>query len=396
MLTKNNLEKTGCPLCFSMNLENIYRQNETPVFANTVYKSVEKSKRCDKGEINLKLCNNCGFVFNSKLDTKLLKYDKNYDNNRTFSNLYNKYTHNLSQKLINKYKINNKSILEIGCGDGSFLRVLCKKSDSEGIGFDPVYKGKKQVGKVVFIDKSFNENYYKMDIDIVILRHVFEHIEKPNIFLSEIVKNINPKKELMVIIEVPDFKWTLENRAYWDFGYEHCNYFTKESIKNIFKLKGINCVDLFNVFSNQYLIAIGKFKPIVSNLEMKKENKIKISDKNYVKNIRKMIKKININKNQINSDLNKISKFTLWGGAGKGVIFLNMLSEENKRKIPFIIDINKNKQGKYCPGTNKKIVDPKILRREKINDIIIMNPIYYEEISNQLTDYGRKFNLIKI
>ena len=74
-----------------------------------------------------------------------------------------------------------------------------------------------------------------------------------------------------------------------------------------------------------------------------------------------------------------------------------MLSEENKIKIPFIIDINRNKQGKYCPGTNKKIVSPEILRKEKnVNDIIIMNPIYYEEISNQLTDYGRKFNLIKI
>jgi len=189
----------------------------------------------------------------------------------------------------------------------------------------------------------------------------------------------------------------LKQKTYWDITYEHCNYFTKESIKNLFKLKKISIIDIFNVFSGQYFIVVGKFKLANFNLEEVEKNKIKILNENYKRDIKDSINQINFNKNKINSLLNKLEKFTIWGISGKGVIFINMLNKKIREKIPFVIDINKNKQGRYCPGTDKKIVSPEILRKEKnINDIIIMNPIYYNEISKQLKSYGRKFNLIKI
>ena len=67
-------------------------------------------------------------------------------------------------------------------------------------------------------------------------------------------------EESIIIIEVPDFDWILKHQTYWDITYEHCNYFTMESIKNLFKLKKIDLIDVFNSFSGQYLIVIGKFK----------------------------------------------------------------------------------------------------------------------------------------
>jgi len=399
MLIKNNknMQKTVCPLCFSENIEEIYQQKNIPNFNNVTYNDPEESKNCNKGEIILKLCNNCGFVFNSHSNKDILKYNKGYDNNRLFSDAYNKYINNIVRKLINNYQIKNKHILEIGCGNGHFLKLLCKESDSVGIGFDPAYKGEKQIGEVSFIDEYFSKKYYNIKTEIIVLRHILEHIEKPNNFLSTIINNINYKKELIIIIEVPDLEWILKQKTYWDITYEHCNYFTKESIKNLFKLKKISIMDIFSVFSGQYFIVIGKFKLANFDLEEMEENKIKILNENYKRDIKDSINQINFNKNKINSLLNKLEKFTIWGISGKGVIFINMLNKKIREKIPFVIDINKNKQGRYCPGTDKKIVSPEILRKEKnINDIIIMNPIYYDEISKQVADYGRKFNLIKI
>lgn len=392
MRNNKNIQKTVCPLCFSENIEEIYRQKNIPIFNNVTYGDPEESKKCNKGEIILKLCNSCGFVFNSYLNKELLKYNKNYDNNRLFSDFYNKYINSIIRKLINNYQIKNKHILEIGCGNGHFLKLLCKESGSAGIGFDLAYKGKKQIGKVSFIDESFGKKYYNIKTEIIILRHTLEHIEKPNNFLSAIINNINSKKELMIIIEVPNFDWILKQRTYWDITYEHCNYFTKGSIKNLFKLKKINLLDIFNSFSGQYLVAIGKFKSISAS-----HNKPSMLNKSYIKDIRNLINNLKIKKNKINSKLGKVKNLTIWGMSGKGVTFINMLDEKIREKIPFMIDINKNKQGRYCPGTDKKIVAPEILKKEKnINDIIIMNPIYCNEISKQLKSYGRRFNLIKI
>lgn len=385
------MKKTKCPLCFSKNIEKIYCQKNIPVFNNIVYDNAEESKKCKKGVIRLMLCNNCGFVFNSQLNKKLLKYNKDYDSNRSFSDYYNKYVDNLIKLLVDKYQIRNKHILEIGGGDGAFLKSLCKQSDSKGTGFDPSYKGKKQIGNISFVNDYFSKKYSNTKTDIIVLRHILEHIENPNNFLSSILDNINTG-ESIIIIEVPDFDWILKHQTYWDITYEHCNYFTVESIKNLFKLKKTALIDIFNSFSGQYLIAIGKFKSTSANY-----NEPSMLSENYIKNIQDLINNLKIKKNKVNSILGKIKKFTIWGIAGKGVIFINMLDEKILKKIPFVIDINKNKQGKYCPGTNKKIVAPTILNQEKeINDIIIMNPNYYEEISQQLKSYGRKFNLIKI
>ena len=91
------------------------------------------------------------------------------------------------------------------------------------------------------------------------------------------------------------------------------------------------------------------------------------------------------------------SLFTIWGAAAKGITFLNYLKKDIHWRIPFVIDINEAKQGKYCAGTGHKIMPPSILRRrEDIKDIIIMNPNYLHEISTCLSINNRKFNLFTI
>lgn len=70
MLIKNNknLQKTVCPLYLFENIKGIYQQKNIPIFNNTTYNNLEKSKNCDKSKIILKLCNSCGFIFNSHLN----------------------------------------------------------------------------------------------------------------------------------------------------------------------------------------------------------------------------------------------------------------------------------------------------------------------------------------
>jgi len=380
-----------CTMCSSESTENIYKQDKIPVHNNIVYDTPEESRSCNKGAIILSLCSGCGLVFNSELKKDLLEYEDEYDNNRSFSAYYNEYISNLVKTLVNKHGVKGKRILEIGCGDGSFLLSLCRESGSKGTGFDPTYRGEGQIGDVSLKRDYFGSKYAKLKADVLILRHVLEHIEKPSEFIAGILKSINLEKELVMMIEVPDLRWILKQGAFWDITYEHCNYFTKESLANLLGMAGVDIESIFNTFSGQYIVAIGRYKPSQGKAHCSIEDR-------YLDEIRKLVGNMNEKKESIRSVIRGIKgQFSIWGAAGKGVTFINMLDGKDEKRVPFLIDINRNKQGKYCPGTDKKIAPPSILDTEKgIKDIFIMNPNYFDEIEQQCMGFGRRFNLIKV
>jgi len=101
---------------------------------------------------------------------------------------------------------------------------------------------------------------------------------------------------------------------------------------------------------------------------------------------------------KVSSMMAEIRKpFAIWGDSAKGVTFVNTLSTSLQERLSFLVDINKGKQGKYCPGTGHRIVSPVALRQKReIQDIIVMNPNYHVEIEELLRGYRRDFNLICI
>lgn len=82
-----------------------------------------------------------------------------------------------------------------------------------------------------------------------------------------------------------------------------------------------------------------------------------------------------------------------FGDGAKGVTFLSRLNI-GRHKCQYVIDINPNKQNKFIPIIGQKIVSPKILEKEKIDNIIIMNPIYEKEIKNLVARYNYKGKFI--
>ena len=55
-------------------------------------------------------------------------------------------------------------------------------------------------------------------------------------------------------------------------------------------------------------------------------------------------------------------------------------------EIQYIVDINPHRHGKFIPGVGKQIVSPESLKDYKPETIIVMNPIYCNEIKK---DGGR-------
>ena len=87
-------------------------------------------------------------------------------------------------------------------------------------------------------------------------------------------------------------------------------------------------------------------------------------------------------KRKIETVRNNGLRAVIWGSGSKCVAFLSTLGITDE--IEFVVDINPYRQGKYLPGSGKPIVAPAFLKDYRPDVVIAMNPIYLDEIRNDL------------
>jgi hypothetical protein len=76
----------------------------------------------------------------------------------------------------------------------------------------------------------------------------------------------------------------------------------------------------------------------------------------------------------------------VWGAGSKGVTFVNAVPGANR--ISALIDVNPHKQGRFVPGTGAPVLPPDALRGRRLQSIIVMNPLYRDEIASTAAALG--------
>ena len=75
----------------------------------------------------------------------------------------------------------------------------------------------------------------------------------------------------------------------------------------------------------------------------------------------------------------------IWGAGTKGVTFLNAVGESG---IEYAVDLNPRKHLSFIPGTGQQVVSPSFLREYRPDVVLVMNPIYRDEIEDQALGVG--------
>lgn len=348
-----------CPLCGEKLFHQVFSLEKAPLFQNKVYSSAEESKTCPTGNIQLLNCTHCNFVFNGCFTPESMSYDKDYQNEQNYSATFQQYLEEI-RELLSDYT--EGKAIEIGCGKGYFLNAL-RENGFDVTGFDPAYEGTDPN-----IVKDYFSKKYDISGDLVILRHTLEHVEKPRDFIAEIATQ--NRNQGTIYIEVPDFKWIYQKRAFWDIFYEHCNYFSLETLQKLFKKSKSGYL-----FGKQYIYVLARLEDF--SFQPTKT----IEPKDY-KNV--FCEKIS----KIHSLLRGIEakRIYIWGAGAKGVSLCNLLDPEHGR-IQGVIDINPKKQGKHVGGTGHLILSPEEYKKEAGEEdiLIIMNENYKTEILESLT-----------
>lgn len=225
----------NCPVCRSGKTSVVLEQKGVPVHQNLVCETREEALNVTRGDITLMLCE-CGFVFNGSFDESLLSYGARYNNNQMASPAFTNYV----DSIVDHLNPVGKTVVEIGCGHGDFLLRLCARGN-KGIGFDPSYIGPTEQDRVRFVREYFDGT----PADFTVCRHVIEHTPDP----LGLIRSVDSPE---VFFETPNLDWILENRTWWDIFYEHCNYFTPETLGLVFSIAGYEG-KVSGAFGGQYL-----------------------------------------------------------------------------------------------------------------------------------------------
>ncbi|GAK58827.1 methyltransferase type 12 [Candidatus Vecturithrix granuli] len=372
-----------CPVCNSTNFENFLELVQTPVFCNVLWKTADEALHVPKGDIRLAFCRTCGHVFNTAFDPGLIEYSTEYENSLHFSPRFQAYAASLAKQLINAYDLHQKTIIEIGCGKGDFLRLLCESGNNCGIGFDRSYEPERNETPdracITFVRDFYSKQYAHYKADFICCRHVLEHIQEPRRFLDEIRQTLGDQSDAVLYFEVPNVMFTLKDLGIWDLIYEHCGYFSRSSLASLFSDCGFQTKHVQEAFADQFLgieaaIASEEGSQIYRDLKDDVENMHAYVTK-FGKNYRM---KVTSWKHELAELSQAEKKVIVWGAGSKGVTFLNALHVQEQ--IVYIVDINPHKHGKYVGGTGQKIVAPDFLREYRPDTILVMNAIYLQEI----------------
>ena len=173
-----------------------------------------------------------------------------------------KYTLGKKLQLINSFKTPQKTILDIGCGTGDFLKV-CKKNGWTVTGVEPNEKAKKIAEKK--LNSHHNTNLYseinnlpKNAFDIITLWHVLEHVPNIEEYIIALKKLLKPQGVL--IIAVPNFK-SFDAKYYQQFwaafdAPRHLWHFSKTSIQKLFAKEQMRLVKIIPMKFDAFYVAL--------------------------------------------------------------------------------------------------------------------------------------------
>ena len=130
---------TTCPSCNHNTMSVFFEVSRVPVHSVLLLPTKKEAVEYTKGDIALAFCEGCGFISNVAFDSHLHEYSARYEETQGFSSTFSTFQHTLAQRLIDEYDLHKKTIIEIGCGKGEFLSLLCELGENTGVGFDPAY-----------------------------------------------------------------------------------------------------------------------------------------------------------------------------------------------------------------------------------------------------------------
>lgn len=377
----------ACPVCDGRDVVDLVARDRLPVMQNVVWPSREEALAAPCAPFSLGVCRACGFAFNTRFDGALMVYDPRYDNDVP-SAVFTDYYRSIARDLAARHDLARGPVYDVGCGKGTFLDVLCATvPGARGVGVDPSCAPREADAErpVALLREMFRAELVTERPSLLVCRHVIEHIARPVEFVRAVVEGIRRDPAVPLFFEVPDLDWIIDHEAFWDFCYEHCNYFTRASFAHALERGGVAVGSSKTAFGAQYQWADG-----AARTSGEPEDVTGVAD--FVARVTRYAeaeqRRIEGARERLRA-AGAAGPCVLWGMATKGVVFANLVDPDGSL-LAGGVDVNVRKQGRYIPGSGHGIHAPEWLTTlgDREVTVMVMNGNYAEEIRARCAALG--------
>ena len=259
----------------------------------------------------------------------------------------------------------NGSLVEVGCGDGSFL-LHCKKHFSSVLGIEPSarFAAKAREAGVEVLDGyvTLETPLTEKKFNAFASRQVFEHLPDPLGVLRAIRHMLKPGA--VGLIEVPNGFRALNLARYFEFFPDHVQYYSANSLVGLATAAGLNVIECRESFGGDYL-------ELWMRLVDDPHKKFFALQREREKIVSKLGEVVTTSKGPV----------AIWGAGAKTLSTLSSTPPEILQRIIHVIDSDPYKHSRFIPNTSIKVVTPEEASSVPCDTIIILALSYREEIA---------------
>jgi hypothetical protein len=379
----------ACDACGQATLVPFADLGDIPVLCGVHWPDAEAAAASPVGRMSMAYCPSCAYVRNVAFDPAVIVYDTTMDTNLHHSPAFQAFSAELVEHLGQRYRLSGARILDIGCGQGEFLRELCHSTGSTGIGYDAMYAGPEGADPsgAVFHKGFAPRGSALPEYDLVTSRHWFEHIEDPYDFLVDLREQA-AGRPVSGYIEVPDACYDLST-AGWEVIYPHISYFDANSLCRIVARAGWRVEDTGTLFSGMF-----RFIEFSANQDQPRRGTTPLPGAaerdRQLAALSGFAGRHFAERDRWRATIEDLAASganpVLWGAGSRGVQFL-CLADRDVR-LAGVVDLNPRKWGRYLPVTAHRVDSPDTLIDVKPQAVIITNPAYKGEIAVHLERLG--------
>lgn len=360
------------------------------MFCNVLYETERQAQGAPTARIDLVQCTGCGLLMNTAFDPQVAEYVPGYENSLHHSEVFQDWARSCARRLVQTHRLEGGTALEIGCGRGGFLSLLAEAGMGRVIGYDPSLPEEEVAAASdsrLEIHHGFFDASEGLRVDLALSRHVLEHVTDPAAIVGLLA---GAAPDGVLYLEVPDATTMLTETGIYDVIYEHCSYFGAPALQALVRRCGLDVVDVRTSFGGQYLsveAARGARVEAGTGFALTAESVITKSEQVDPDDFAARAANERARwAEQLEHFAADHRDVVVWGAGSKGVSFVNLI--EGGGEISRLVDLNPLKQGCFVPVTAQQVVAPEALREDPPAVVIVMNPMYREEVSATVGNLG--------
>ncbi|MCT7983606.1 class I SAM-dependent methyltransferase [Laspinema sp. A4] len=351
------------------------------------------------------VCESCWLVQTEDFAQADELFDAEYAYFSGFSSSWLAHCDRYVSEMVERFGLNPDSyVVEVAANDGYLLQYV----QGRGIpclGIEPTASTAAAArGKgISIVEEFFGTKLAKKlasegkQADLTIANNVLAHVPNINDFVEGFALLLKPQG--VATFEFPHLLRLIEENQFDTIYHEHFSYLSLTAVKQIFAANGLIVFDVeehpthggsLRVFAQRQDFGVHPVSDRVEKL-MNKELKIGISNADYYADFQTQLNHVKNDFLIFLLEAKRHGKVVVgYGAAAKGNTLMNYAGIRPDL-IPFVVDRNPAKQGKFMPGSRISIVEESYLKNTKPHYVMILPWNLKKEIMVQL-EYIREWD----